>query len=408
MMDIGIVMSTLRDPAGVPAAPQLFQALMIFTWIFHIAFVLLTLGCCTLSIYAFYKRKSGEHWAPLSMAMTKVAKVGVSLLIVLGVAPLLFTQVIYDPQWYASNLLSASWAITFIFTLIVGYCLWFTFYWGNHDGAKKYLGVYAVIALGLFLLDGLIMHVLAYQALLPERWMEWYAPGGVVDTRGAKLHAIEWPRFLFIISLSAPALGLFLLAYADYFERRADRTAQYRNFARQLGRSIALTGLPISLALLVWWQFDLPAATHLIRHPLGWLLASALSLLWLAVWRISAANRGYTLLTAGVFILALLALWREIIRIAYLSRFNYAIETYKVNIDWPSLVLFSSTIIGIGGLVGGFYLTLLYRAGRVQGLYTADRTVARLGSAAVGVLVLWIAIFFAYGSVIWIRNAFGH
>ena len=207
-MDIGSVLQTMRDPAGVPAHPVLFQYLMVFTWVFHIAFVHLTLGAAGLAIYAFRRGAGEPHWQRLSVAMTKVAKVGVSLLIVLGVAPLLFTQVIYDPQWYASNLLSARWAIAFIFTLMIAYCLWFAFYWGNHEGARRYIGWYAVGALALFFLDGLIMHALAYQALLPQQWMSWYAPGGVVDTSGARLHAIQWPRFLFIMSLSIPAVGL--------------------------------------------------------------------------------------------------------------------------------------------------------------------------------------------------------
>ena len=120
---------------GVPAMPVLFQTLMIATWVPHIAFVLLTLGAATLSSSPSIGG-TRTYWERLSIALTKVTKVGVSLLIVLGVAPLLFTQVIYDPQWYASNVLSARWAIAFIFTLIIGYCLWFAFYWGNHEGAK--------------------------------------------------------------------------------------------------------------------------------------------------------------------------------------------------------------------------------------------------------------------------------
>ena len=405
-MDMGIIMNTMRDPAGVPAHPVLFQGLMVVTWVFHIAFVHLALGAAGLALFAFTARDKGPHWTRLSMAMTKIAKVGVSLLIVLGVAPLLFTQVIYDPQWYASNVLSARWAIAFIFTLIVAYCLWFAFYWGNHEGAKKYLGWYATLALILFLLDGLIMHVLAYQALLPQQWMEWYAPNGVVDTRGAQLHAVQWPRFLFIISLAIPAVGLYLLAYADYFSRRADRAADYLEFARSLGRRLTLTGLVLSSVLLLWWQIDNPASTQLLFHPVGWLLFLSLGLLWLAVFYLPAKNRGYALLGGGFSLLGILAVWREIIRIAYLAPFGYSISTYKINVDWPSLALFFSTFIGVGGLVGGFYLVLLYRSGRVQGLYTADRFVARMGTGAVAVLVAWIAIFFIYGITTWVRNAF--
>lgn len=405
-MDVESVLHTMRDPAGIPSHPVVFQVLMIVTWIFHIAFVHMTLGTAALAIYAFYKRRVGTHWEQLSMAMTKSAKVGVSLLIVLGVAPLLFTQVIYDPQWYTASVLSARWLIAFIFTLIIGYCSWFVFYYSNHEGARKRLGIFALLGLALFLLDGLIMHVLAYQSLLPDQWMSWYAPGGSVDTRGAKLHAIQWPRYLFIISLSLPALGLYLVAYTDYFGDRADRAADYLAFTRRLGLRCAVNGSVISFVLLLAWQFVHPAATGLAWHPVGWLLAAALLALGYFVRRCGERVHGYFSLLAGFGVLGALAIWRELIRIRYMIPFGYDIQDYTVHADWPSMVLFFSTFVGVGGMVGGFFLVTIYRAGRVQGLYTADKTVARMGTAAVAVLGLWIAIFFAYGIAIWMRNAF--
>lgn len=406
-MDTASILHAMRDPAGVPAPPQLFQALAVFTWILHISFVLLTLGAATLSIVAFYRSGAGPHWRRLSWIMTQVAKIGVSLLIVLGVAPLLFTQVIYDPQWYASNVLSARWVIGFIFTLIIGYCLWFWFYARNHDEPPRYVGLFAIAALGLFLLDGLIMHVLSYQALLPDQWMQWYAPGGHVDTSGSQLHAIEWPRFLAIIALSAPAVGLFMLAYADYFAPRADIAAGYLDFVRSLGVRIARIGLPISAALLALWTLTMPAGLGLAHHPLPWLLA-ALMLGIAALLRGEPARqrgRGVSLMAGGVLMLGLLAIWRELIRMAYLAPFGYHIADYTVHPDWPSLVLFSATLLGVGGLVGGFYLSMLYRAGRVQGVYQAEPGIARMGNGALAVLGAWITVFFVYGIVIFLHNS---
>lgn len=405
-MDIGTVMNTMRDPAGVPAHPVLFQGLMVLTWVLHIAFVHLSLGAAGLAIHAFHRRARGPYWGRLSMAMTKVAKVGVSLLIVLGVAPLLFTQVIYDPQWYVSNVLSGRWAIAFIFTLIVGYCCWFAFYRANHAGAGWRIGAYAWVALALFSLDGLIMHALSYQALLPGQWMDWYAPGGGVDTRGAALHAIQWPRFLFIMSLAVPAVGVFLLAYAHYFAVRADREPDYRAFVRRLGQRLAVRGFALSLLPMLAWQAVHPDGAGLTLHPLGWALVAALASM--AVWmhRIGDDTHGYLPLAGGLGVLALLAVWREIVRMRHLLPFGYDIAEYPVHTDWPSALLFFATLVGVGGLVGGFYLTLLYRAGRTQGPYTAEPPVARLGTGAVAILALWIAVFFAYGIVIWVRNSF--
>jgi len=403
-MDIGSTLHAMRDPAGVPALPVVFQILMVLTWVFHIAFVNLTLGAAAMSIYAFYAHPKDADWERLSIALTKVAKVGVSLLIVLGVAPLLFTQVIYDPQWYASNVLSARWAIMFIASLIVAYCLWFAFYWGNHEGAKRHIGLYALAALGLFLMDGLIMHVLSYQSIQPEKWMEWYAPAGVVDTSGSSLHAIEWPRFLFIIALSAPAIGIFLVAYSDYFSTHMGKSADYLAFVRRLGRKVGFRGFIAALPFLVWWHLDLPRQTGLSWQPFAWLLVLAVILAANVTRDERGDVHGYTLIGLGMGVLTMLAIWREVVRATYLGAFGYEIYDYKVNVDWPSMFLFFATLIGVGGLVGGYFLTLLYRSGKQEGQYQASGAVARLGTGAVAVLTLWIAIFFIYGASIYVRN----
>jgi hypothetical protein len=405
-MDIGAVMNTMRDPAGVPAHPVVFQILMVITWVAHIAFVHLALGSAGLAIFAFHRRGAGVYWERLSMAMTKVAKVSVSLLIVLGVAPLLFTQVIYDPQWYTSNVLSGRWAIAFIFTLIVAYCCWFAFYHANHEGAKKHVGFYAWVAFGLFCLDGLIMHALSYQALLPEQWMNWYAPGGMVDTRGAALHAIQWPRYVFIMGLAVPAVGVFLLAYVHYFAGREDREPAYRAFVGALGKRIAQWGYGLALVPMLVWQFDFPAGSGLVLHPVGWFIVGALATMALWMRQLGDDTHGYLPAICGFGLLGVLAVWREVIRIHYLRPLGYTVQTYPVHADWPSTVLFFATLLGIGGLVGGFYLTLLYRAGRVRGVYQADRTVSRLGTGAVSVLGVWIAVFFVYGIAISMHDSF--
>ena len=115
---------------------------------------------------------------------------------------------------------------------------------------------------------------------------------------------------------------------------------------------------------------------------------------------------GYALIALGSAVLLALAVWREIVRATYLKPFGYVVSDYRVNVDWPSLLLFFSTFIEVGGFVGGFYLALLYKSGRVEGGYQADGTMSKLGTGAVAVLALWIAVFFVYGITIWVRNSF--
>jgi hypothetical protein len=77
--------------------------------------------------------------------------------------------------------------------------------------------------------------------------MNWYAPDGIVDNSGSALHAILWPRYLFIMGLSIPAIGLFLIAYVYYFKVRADYEQEYQIFAFDLGKLIATWGFIIAI-----------------------------------------------------------------------------------------------------------------------------------------------------------------
>lgn len=406
-MELGAVLNHMRDPAGIPTPPIVFQVLFVVTWALHIAFVNLTLGGAAMAIWGFLKRQD-PLWARLSVTMTNVAKVSVSLAIVLGVAPLLFTQVIYDPMWYTSNVLSAAWAITFIFTLGIGYTLWFVFYYRN-IGQKASSGTlgWALAALALLLLDGFIMHVLAYQSISPQKWLSWYSPGGIPDMSGTGIHGFELPRYFFFLAMSVVMAGLFLLGYADYFSvREKSHPRDYLDFCRDKGISWAKAGLVVQLFFGLWWMTEI---RHLgaISHPLTWLTVAALLLLLGFVFS-SGKNlgRGKGVLALGLFGLMdiLVSLDREAIRIAILKPLGYDPMTYRVSWDVASTALFFLTFLGVGGLVVGFMLAMLWQAGRTEGTYTAKGLVAQLGTWSVAITALWVVIFFLVGLAVWLGN----
>lgn len=400
------MLHVLRDPTGVPSHPLIFQVLMVLTWMPHILFVNFTLGSALMALYAFTRRQE-PYWQRLSEAMTKVAKVGVSLLVVLGVAPLLFTQTIYDPQWYASNVLSAAWVIGFIFTLTVGYLAWFTFYFKNHgQHAPSWAGWLGGFGLAMFLLDGFIMHVLAYQGLLPDQWIEWYAPQGQVDMSGTTLHAWQVPRYGFYLAMSATMFGIFLVAYADYFRSRPDYPDGYLAFARHIGARIAMVGAVSQLVLLLWWLLDVPSHLGMWAHPMSWILIAFVIVVAASVWlaRNGEPGAGYRLMVLGVGMAVLVAIFREALRMAYLKPFGYGVLDYKVLWDVPSFVMFLLTLIGVGGLMGGFIITVAYKSGRVQGLYQADATVQRLATGSLASTIIWVVAFIGMGIWIWLHN----
>ncbi|WP_298292012.1 hypothetical protein [Thiomonas sp.] len=407
---VSAMLHALQDPAGLPAPAWLFQYLNVLTWAFHIAFVNLALGTALLAIIAFMRRHH-PGWAQLSVAMTGVAKVAVSMAIVLGVAPLLFTQTIYDPSWYTSNLLSAFWVIFFIFSLGIGYTLWFVFYFKNHDvahaaQAKDATVWWATVALCILVFDGFIMHVLSYQGLFPQKWMQWYAPQGIPVMNGTGIHAFELPRFAFFMVMSLTMTGVFLLGYARYFRARSDVSADYLDLAHRIGVKTTYWGVALQLLTGVLWAYGLPSAMHVFAQPLFWL--TALLIVGVALYARQVPVGGSALQAyAAMAFYALLALIvsvdREALRVAYLAPFHYDLAS-KPHVEWGAVVWFFATFIGVGGSLVAFYSTMLWKAGKVKGLYTADGAVSRLGSTAVFINFTWLAVFFAIGVWAYVRN----
>ncbi|MFN3472094.1 MAG: hypothetical protein ACK4ZR_05790, partial [Aquificaceae bacterium] len=124
---VGAMLKAMRDPAGSPFFPVVMQILQVLTWALHMLFVWTSVGGLFYAIYGFTRKD--ENHQRLAKAMLELSKVSVSLAIVLGVAPLLFYQVVYDPLWYASANLSGSWYIMFIVFLLIGYYLiWFAYF----------------------------------------------------------------------------------------------------------------------------------------------------------------------------------------------------------------------------------------------------------------------------------------
>lgn len=394
-MDMGLILNTLRDPAGVPFYPIVFQALYILTWALHIAFVLLTLGGMVVSIVGHMKKNIDDNWKLLESHMIQVSKISVSMLIVLGVAPLLFTQVIYDPNWYVTNTLSGLWVVGFIYIMLAGYSMLYWFYYANKNNSPI-AGVVGIVSLLLLVFAGVLMHSFAHESIQVDQWMSWYAPNGVIDNSGTNIH-IDVLRLAFMVSLAAPVVGIFLLNYADYFSKRDDYSVDYIAFARSLGKKITIGGFLVSAVLFVLWTFTL----NMLFHPL--VIAIVVFVLLLLAMAIKGSN-SYVMTLVLVVAALLISTLREVIRMNIMSKYGYTIYEYPMNIDWPSVIMFLATFVGIGFTAVGFMLTLSWRAGRTKGVYTADGTVTKLANATVTITVLWVAIFLGWGIIAVFKN----
>lgn len=403
-----IVLNALRDPAGLPFYPVVFLILGALTFALHIAAVQLMLGASALTVIGAYRQDG--NWRRLAGSMLDVAKIAVSVAIVIGVAPLLFVQVTYDPFWYTSNVLSAKWVIYFILILIVGYWLMYVFYFKNRGNLADHTPRYRwtmPASVALLLVVGFIMHVLTTQMLYPEQWMQWYAPGGELDTSGSGIHHFNLWRFGFFIAMAVPVVGAWLVAYRRYFSARSDSDQNYLLWAEGLGYRLMQYGVPVVLLLGAAWMLTLHENQAGFAGSL-WVWASLLAIV--GAWGAGLWTRGKGGLTGYVPFLALLvagiviAAAREALRYGVLHGVHgYGVFDYKLNLDWYSTVLFFITFAVVGGMTLAYLLTLSWKAGQTVGVYTPSRAVHRMGQWSAALIVLWIVQYFAIGFWVWAR-----
>ncbi len=388
----------LRDPAGVPFYPIVFQGLYVLTWALHAAFVLLALGSMGLSLYGTLKQKSDPSWKILTPHLIQTGKISVSILIVLGVAPLLFTQVIYDPNWYVANTLSGMWVFIFIYTLVIGYILYYWYYYANKakEGGGRLIGI---VSFFILVFAGFLMHNFAVTSIMPNDWMNMYAPNGVVDTSGWTLN-IKLVRLLFFVSLSIPVVGIFLQNYSRFLSTRDDFKGDFIQYASSLGTKLTVVGLLISAVFFVLWMISI----GYLMHPLS--ISIIVGVVALLVISYSNSN---SYVTTGVLVVValLISAMRELIRFDIMSNLGYNIYDYPVNLEIPSIVMFLLTFLIMGGIGVAYLLTMAWKVGKSQEPVfdgTKDKAVTRLGNYTLVIMVAWMAIYFAWGMFILFKN----
>jgi hypothetical protein len=402
-MDTPALIKTLSDPMGMPFFPVVFQALMVLTFALHIVLVNATVGAAALAVYG--RLAGGEFWTKLAASLARTVTMSVSALIVLGVAPLLFVQVLYDPFWYASNMLSAAWVIGFVFIMMAAFSAAYAAVAREGRGGAGILGI---LALALFLLAGALMHAFGYQSLQPERWLGWYARAGGVDASGTALHAFSVPRFLHFIVPAFAVGGVFLMLRSWYLEKRADADARDLDRAARIGAALAFWATAAECAGGVWWLLVLPGDLHFARNPLFG-ASALLSLLLLGALAKahfgSAKPQKAAWHAAGGMLAVVLAMSasREALRMAYLGRFAFSPLAHRVTVDWGSTALFFGTFV-LGLVVLAYVLATAFQAGRVAGRYEAGPRMQAWGRVSIGLLVSWIVVVAGLGVVVTLRN----
>ncbi|MDD3596921.1 hypothetical protein, partial [Sulfuricurvum sp.] len=255
-----------------------------------------------------------------------------------------------------------------------------------------------IVSFAILVFCGVLMHNFAVEAISPTQWMDWYATNGVVDNSGWNIH-IDIIRLGFMVSLMIPVTGIFMQNYSRFLSTRQDFEPKYLEFVKSLGTKMAVIGLIISAALFTVWMLK----ENLLLHPLS--LATVASVVILLMLAMSNKN---SYLTTGVLVVVALLISgiRELIRYNIMTGIGYDLYGYPMNLEWETIAMFLLTFVVLGFTGVAFILTMAWKVGKTEGVYTATEgsAVAKLSNASLAIFVLWIVVYFGWGMVALFKN----
>ena len=304
------------DPIPLPAPAWLLEALLVLTLFLHLLPMSLLLGGGTLTVISEFLGRRDDRHRMLAQATARLLPVLVAFTITLGIAPLLFLQVVYGPLFFSSSILMAWPWLSTVGMMLLGY---YGYYW--HSFQFERLGRRAVwvtlASTALFTIVGLLFTSNMVLMLSPARWGTLYRTGR---------SGLHWdlaeptilPRFLhfFVASLALSGLGIAILGAAT---AKADRT--FGAWARQYGLRWFVIATWLQFAVGLWFLASLPPSIR-NRFLGGGEVETGLLIVALALAVISllTIQRWLALGTATILgTVALMVIIRDRLRAAYLA-----------------------------------------------------------------------------------------
>ena len=345
------------DPMAAPGPLWLLRTLLLLTFFLHLLFMNTMLGGAAVAFVCAMHQKRSPFAAQLGRELGRVLPAVFAFTITLGVAPLLFLQVIYGHLLYASSILMAVPWMGIIALVLLAY---YGVYYFSLRGTSYPASTVAVLGVATVLLAG-VAHIYTNNftlMLAPERWLSLYGP----RPSGWNMNWAEatvFPRYLHFVLGALAVAGLYLVVNG----LRKRETAYGRWLIKRGGQ---LFVMPTILNYLVgfWFLVRLPAdvrMTFLGRNQLATVLLgigmllplAAIVHLTLAGSNESPVRQAAVGIGSGVLTVAIMVVIRDILRNAYLAPI-FRPEGLRVAPQWGVIALF--LVVFFAGLATLFYM----------------------------------------------------
>jgi hypothetical protein len=334
------------DPMPLPAPLWLFQLLLVLTFVLHLVAMNLMFGGAVLATVSKLRAKNSEFHGRLAQDLARKIPSFLAASVTLGIAPLLFLQVLYGQFFYSSSIVMAwPWFFVVVLLVIAYYGFYLVAMKGDRAGNTAFgwallLSVFLIFVIGFFYTNNITL------MSTPQTW----AAKHLADTGGTSLNWSEGslvPRYLHFVT-AAIALGGLLVAALGIF--RWTREPDYARFLVGVGGRWFLFATMVQVVIGLWWLISLPREMMMIfmgGNPvatagllIGFLLALGVIFLMSGALRQEDPRRGVVLsmVLTGVLV-AIMAIMRHLLRDAYLAGI-FQPGSFAVQTQWDVLILF--------------------------------------------------------------------
>lgn len=343
MVDPGMIPTI--DPNPLPAPYWVFKLLLVVTFFLHILAMNFMLGGAALALVARWRRTTNPFGYRIFIDVAKKVPVLMAATITLGIAPLLFLQVIYGQYFYTSSILLA-WPWFLVIVLLIA--AYYGFYFVANRGEKRPRGTGTVMvcSVALVLLIGFIYTNNITLSQTPARWAAKYfsSPSGWHLNFGDPTLV---PRYLHFMTaaIAVGGLMLVLIAWAKW-----KKDAAYARAIFQFGGKAFMYATMTQFLVGIWFLISLPRNLRMLfmgDNPLATgLLMFGIAGAGVALFLMSNALRSENIRVAGaavtgliVLVILAMSVMRDILRDAYLKPYFHPHE-FAVKTQWSPLLLF--------------------------------------------------------------------
>lgn len=359
------------DPFGIPAPAWVFVCLMNLTLVVHFLFLGYVFTTSLLAIFwSLAPAGSDAEW--MLRKTERFLPVALSFAVSLGVAPLLFVQVLYPSYFYTSTILLGHQWFGIVPVVILAFYLIYILQGGELLGRPIPRACEAIGRVVIFLCIlyvGVTHTTNALLSLHPDRWPEARAAGGTTLGVMHLLQPVFWPRLLHNLFALLAVGGVWLINRGVLIARRQGEGRAVLA-ARSLAKLGSLTALGALLMEMFFGMWLFVAESKEVQGVLFsarpaamlWMtaLAAGMGLMVLAALGMAQGLPAWLYHLTGTVLIVLLGgmfAGREAARQAWLAPY-FNMGDWKLNLQVSSLILFLVALVAALVLVGmmGFWL----------------------------------------------------